>query len=423
MKRDYDGPPIDGTEQYISERDEDGETVGGTSDDDRGDETVVDWPDAVPREPFERGEYQTQIVEKLAIKDRPDPLVAERVGCTRNTVRAVRNKVSVFAKPGDVSFRIPVFPGTGYSIVDKALRHEEARFDANSADELDRGAYSVDEIARRRYADHESLESIAADLGIEVARVRGKLSNYQKEEGSGQTTSAAGGSDPESDGPDCDWPEILPLAHFTSLQQKIICYLMDNPLASQHEVAAQVGTEPKYVTRVVDKASIWADPDDVPFPARKVPGRQRNRDMAENVGIELPEKDGEVKPLFSAQLSNVSAEEIARRHYEEGEASVSIANDLGVSQPRIAKILKGYKEQSESEGSAQDPTKVDADSPEEAVPESPPSPVSDRREEGEMATRADGGRGGWAAGQFVKVVGAVLAVWKLYDILTGRDSA
>lgn len=42
LKREYDGPPIDATEQYVSERNKKGETVGGTTEDDLFDESA-DW--------------------------------------------------------------------------------------------------------------------------------------------------------------------------------------------------------------------------------------------------------------------------------------------------------------------------------------------------------------------------------------------
>lgn len=441
MKREYSGPPIDGTEQHISERDVDGETVAGTSDDDLGDERVDVWPDAVPREPFEQGvsdgqSLHTQIIEQLAIKDGPNQVVAERVGCSGERVRAVRNKVSVFAKPDDVGFRIPEFPGN-YSIADGVMDHEEARFDANSTNDLDGGEWSVEEIGRRYYDDGEPVASIADDLGISVHRVQGKLPHYEHEEGSGQTMSAAGepptAESSGGDGPDCDWPEGLPLTHFrTSVQRKIICYLMDHPGASAREVADHADCVRSYVNSVLDKASIWVDPDDVPFPVRKVPHHQKHRDLAEKLGIELPDKDDRVEPLFGAQARtddtgadelDVSAEEIARRRYEEDEPSDSIAEDLGVSLQWVVGMLGNYKQHSEPEESAQDPREVDADTPTEAVTGAPPSPVPDGSEETEMATRADGGEDGRALGQFVKAAGVVLAVWKLYDILTGRDSA
>lgn len=42
MKREYNGPPIDGTEQYVGERNENGETIAGTTEDDLFDESA-DW--------------------------------------------------------------------------------------------------------------------------------------------------------------------------------------------------------------------------------------------------------------------------------------------------------------------------------------------------------------------------------------------
>lgn len=195
MSRKYEGPPIDATEQYISERETDGETVAGTSDDDNGEMTTDNWPSAVPRKPFVKGttegqSLQSQIVEHLSIRDGSDASVAEKIDCSTSQVQAVRNKVSVFATPDEVSFEIPDSPRS-HRLADYAMAHEESRFDADSLEQLHADDSTEDgedsstsdeeskllEICERYYEQDQDTATIAQELGIAKDSIPGRLAH------------------------------------------------------------------------------------------------------------------------------------------------------------------------------------------------------------------------------------------------------
>jgi len=65
--------PIDGTQQYITERpygDENGQTVGGSSPDAEGSVTTVSWPAAVDADPDDLTHDQSAVLKAAADRTR-----------------------------------------------------------------------------------------------------------------------------------------------------------------------------------------------------------------------------------------------------------------------------------------------------------------------------------------------------------------
>lgn len=104
-KREYSGPAIDATEQYVTERNTDGETVAGTSEDDNHDENTEAWPSALDRDDFTATEADA--IERLCIHpDSSYSAVAEAVGCSDAMVYKARQKIKEQGKEDSVPFAV-----------------------------------------------------------------------------------------------------------------------------------------------------------------------------------------------------------------------------------------------------------------------------------------------------------------------------
>ena len=93
MTRSYNDDPIDGTEQYISERPYkgSGETVGGSDPDARGTDTISFGGKS---ELEERIHAEHILNPSLSASD-----IADRVGCHRTTAWRVINRANSYEKP------------------------------------------------------------------------------------------------------------------------------------------------------------------------------------------------------------------------------------------------------------------------------------------------------------------------------------
>jgi len=283
--RSYDGEPFDASWQSdLKDAQRDGETVDATPKDNAGNEQTSVWPSMLPNEPFVRGmskgeSKQSKVVKALAqFPDRDDQSISDYVGCSESQVAAVRHKVSVFVPPDAVGFEIPDQPDPSRSSLAKyALGDDGARFDktdfglntsttAGDGDSGDPGGGATaaagggdpsdldsHEICRRFYANGESAEEIAADLGVSDRNVTGRLNAWK--------------STDHNDRAELDaWPMYLPKKALGPKQAEAFEYWLANPDADKKEVANAVDTTTRTVGRVRQRVRCYTtESDGLPF--------------------------------------------------------------------------------------------------------------------------------------------------------------
>lgn len=167
LKRDYDGPPIDATQQYVSERNETGETVAGTTDDDFREETTEAWPSGLDRDEFTN--MQADVVRALVLSpEASQSTIGDAVGCTSETVRQVKHKISAMNKAGAVPFEVPDQPNPNIKIVQKYIGDTSVR----GQDESEDTDVTKEEIYSMLNDGYE-VADVAEELQISVNRVAG----------------------------------------------------------------------------------------------------------------------------------------------------------------------------------------------------------------------------------------------------------
>lgn len=321
MSRDYDGPPIDASWSSDLSTVRDGETVNGTTEDDKGNE-MTDWvPSGV--EESELSESAKKVLRSRAKLPRQSQnnskLVAEAAGVPDQTARDVLRQFDYINKDWE-------------ELTEKEKLAVDLRLQNPNA--------SAAKLAEGRKISQTHINSTNRLVSEELKEAR-------REE-----------LDAVS-----DWPAGVPKDEFSEQQVEIIETLQANPLASKEQVASEVGCTPNYVNNTKDKLAIWGDPEDVAFELRERPRYAKHKRLLEDASSEDESRDSSADGERRKQYANGLSEKWRRinsRFYDDGETSSEIASDIGVAEERIRGGLVGaevWEELKQERSGEEDATK------------------------------------------------------------------
>lgn len=431
-KREYNGPPLDGTGGHDGNGTppwaNDGETVDATGSEDPGEMTTEDFDFDQLQLNGEEGWIPT---EEQVANAREILLSGKMSGGELADVYGIPHAVLsnyIGGKNHIDPEKPPAIEGDNNGSYTIKQQDGPGETDADT-DESD-AHLEPEEVAkmRERAIDGETASEIANDYTVSSRQIQRRLT------GDGSTPSV--GSPPEleydrSEGwripengsePDVGdaagvGENALPLEPFergvgggSSVQYRVLEYLHENPEASDQGAAAAVDTSEDYIRAIRNKVSAFVEPAAVPFDIPDEPNPQKTGIVAVAVQDERSRFDSEAELVQEAEAAgedetpDIDISEIGMRYYQDGDSLEEIAADFDLSVNQVSGYLAQF-----------DADEVVTTGSEETVTD---EDGEEQRERGHRENSGAGGESGFIAGIAVGAALVVAVRW-VVDVVRG----